>query len=127
MTSTYGYATVANIEARTGYDYSAQNAKLTDSVVESNITASEIFFNTKVGTTFTGTIPAGVTEFVISQTVIRLHNLLAERSNQALLQGQQAESYWDIYPPELQELVNAYKSSEILESYLDYVESKEDD
>lgn len=60
MASTYGYITVANLEAKTGLDYSVIDATYTDGVIEGIITQAERWVNEFCGQTFTGTIPDGV-------------------------------------------------------------------
>ena len=60
MTSTYGYITLAELEAFCVKDFSAIDSALSDTVVDAQITAAEEFMIGYIGYTFTGTIPAAI-------------------------------------------------------------------
>ena len=58
MASTYGYITVANLEAYESTNYGNIDSTLySDANVEAKITIAERIVNGLVGTTYTGTIP----------------------------------------------------------------------
>jgi hypothetical protein len=58
MASTYGYITVANLEAYESTDYGNISTTLySDANVEAKITIAERIVNGLIGTTYTGTIP----------------------------------------------------------------------
>lgn len=62
MVSTYGYTTLASLEAHAKRDYSlTDSTQYSDANVESSITDAEIWINGFVNTIFTGTIPADIT------------------------------------------------------------------
>lgn len=60
MASTYGYITVAILEAFARKDYSAISALYTDAIIEAQISAAEEAVNSICGQSFTGTIADGV-------------------------------------------------------------------
>ena len=57
MASLYGYVTLEELENFAVVDYSTVDSALTDVIVESKISDAEMYLNSYVGTTFTGTIP----------------------------------------------------------------------
>ena len=58
MVSTYGYITVANLEAYESVDYGNIDSTLySDANIEAKITIAERIVNGLIGTTYTGTIP----------------------------------------------------------------------
>jgi hypothetical protein len=76
MASEYGYATVADLEERSGIDYSAKASKYTDDVVEAVISQGEREINTKVGTSFSGTIPDAIKSTTIELAYRRMYNMM---------------------------------------------------
>lgn len=91
MVSTYGYATLANLEKHAVKDYSAIDTALTDAVVEDKITDAEKFINGYVGTTFTGTIPDDIELLTKKIAKIFLDNYMYEEKigNYAAMEGKQ--------------------------------------
>ena len=81
MVSTYGYATLANLEKHAKRDYSAIDATLlADPNVDDTISDAEKFINGYTGTIFTGTIPPDI-ELVTKQIAkIYLDNFMIERA-----------------------------------------------
>lgn len=78
MVSTYGYATLSNLEIHAVKDYSAIDAALTDTIVEAKITDAEKFINSYVGTIFTGTIPPDIELLTKMIAKIFLDNYMIE-------------------------------------------------
>jgi len=75
MASVYGYITVADLERSAGKDYSAINAKYTDSIIEAQITGAEQYVRSQFKK-----IPSSATEGMVLATKIMakrfMHNLL---------------------------------------------------
>ena len=107
MVSVYGYATVAQIEARSGMDYSAIG--LTDAThVESCISQAERLLNTLTGSSFTGTIPDGIVYCTIEIAVKKLWNLLIEN-------GYETGDKWeDFLDDEIKGIIESYKSKNVV-------------
>ena len=81
MVSTYGYATLANLEKHANRNYSDIDATLLDDAhIDDKISDAEKFINGYVGTIFTGTIPPDI-ELVTKQIAkIYLDNFMIERA-----------------------------------------------
>lgn len=80
MVSTYGYATLANLEKYAHTDYSTiDGTYLADSYVEEAITNAEKFVNAYIGTTFTGTIPDDIELVTKMIAKIFLDNFMIEQ------------------------------------------------
>ena len=81
MVSTYGYATLANLEKHAKRDYSViDGTLLADANVDDTISDAEKFINGYIGTIFTGTIPPDI-ELVTKQIAkIYLDNFMIERA-----------------------------------------------
>ena len=78
-TSEYSYATVAEIEAYTGIDYSAVNATLfTDILIESRITIAERIINGYLGVSAAQTVTDGIKVTTILVTAKILAGSMAE-------------------------------------------------
>lgn len=78
-TSEYSYATVANIEAFTGIDYSTKHAtKFTDVLIEAKITIAEKMINSYLGKDGALTITDGIEACTIIIAAKILHNSLIE-------------------------------------------------
>ena len=73
MVSVYGYITVAQLEAFAAIDYGSR-CNYTDAQVEAIISQSEREINTKVGSTFTGTIPDAIISLTIELSYRRMYN-----------------------------------------------------
>ena len=74
MTSTYGYITVADLEAYASTDYSAVDADYTDAIIEAQITQAERIINVNTGTTFTGTIPDAIVMATLDVAMRLMYN-----------------------------------------------------
>lgn len=74
MTSVYQYCTIADVEARANVDYGTLVSPIVDGTVEANISQGEREINTKLGQTFTGTIPDGIKFLAIELAYRRLYN-----------------------------------------------------
>lgn len=80
MASTYGYATLADLEKYAHIDYSAiDGTYLGDTYVEAAITNAEKFINGYIGTTFTGTIPDAIELVTKMIAKIFLDNFMIEQ------------------------------------------------
>ena len=78
-TSEYGYATVANIEAFTGIDYSTKHdTKFTDILIEAKITIAEKMINSYLGVDGAQTINDGIEACTIIIAAKILNNSLIE-------------------------------------------------
>ena len=80
MVSTYGYATVANLEKHAKVDYSTIDATLTDALVDDTISDAEKYINGYVGTIFTGTIPDSIELVTKMIAKIMLTNYMIEQA-----------------------------------------------
>jgi len=65
MASEYGYITVANLENKSGIDYSVRDAAYTDTIIEMNISTAERFVRTQLTD-----IPATATDGMVAATLL---------------------------------------------------------
>ena len=78
MVSTYGYGTVAGLEALTGTDYSAVNALYVDAVLEANLSSAERKINGRYNTSWVSTIPDGVVDATYMIAAKLMKNMMIE-------------------------------------------------
>jgi len=80
MVSTYGYATLVNLELHAKRDYSTIDAVfLADAYVEDTISDAEKFINGYVGTIWTATIPPDIELITKMIAKIFLDNFMIEK------------------------------------------------
>ena len=76
MASEHGYTTVVALEPYAGQDYSAIDAKYTDTIIEAQITQAEYIINAKTGVDYTGSVPDGAKGAALEISKNLMNNLL---------------------------------------------------
>ncbi|MFA5349507.1 MAG: hypothetical protein WC309_04045 [Candidatus Paceibacterota bacterium] len=69
------------MEARSGTDYDVKQSKYNATVIEAVISQGEREINTKLGQTFTGTIPDGIKAIAIELAYRRMYNMMVWDGN----------------------------------------------
>lgn len=114
MVSKYGYITVATLELFASEDFGAIDATyLSDAHIDSKISAAEELVNTYCGKSFTGTIPDGVLYSVKNIASRMIYTWMRERGMK-LDKDKVLKSKEPYLTPEIQDLLNIYKTGKIV-------------